>query len=207
MQQDLTIISIHALLAESDRHRSGQDTAQQYFYPRSPCGERHDCMEPGQADPSISIHALLAESDFYFRPGNGQNKTFLSTLSLRRATPADACSFTVCQYFYPRSPCGERPAAQDQGSRPARYFYPRSPCGERPAAQSTTLTKRRFLSTLSLRRATASLIKSSTDTPISIHALLAESDPLKNAITAVPQQISIHALLAESDFQAQTPVS
>ena len=184
MQQDLTIISIHALLAESDRHRSGQDTAQQYFYPRSPCGERHDCMEPGQADPSISIHALLAESDFYFRPGNGQNKTFLSTLSLRRATPADACSFTVCQYFYPRSPCGER-----------------------PAAQSTTLTKRRFLSTLSLRRATASLIKSSTDTPISIHALLAESDPLKNAITAVPQQISIHALLAESDFQAQTPVS
>ena len=34
---------------------------------------------------------------------------------------------------------------------------------------------------------------------ISIHALLAESDPLKNAITAVPQQISIHALLAESD--------
>ena len=56
-----------------------------------------------------------------------------------------------------------------------------------------------FLSTLSLRRATNARPDIRQPCAISIHALLAESDPLKNAITAVPQQISIHALLAESD--------
>ena len=78
-----------------------------------------------------------------------------------------------------------------------------------------------FLSTLSLRRATAGCGHVAGGQQISIHALLAESDwypqpgrhlgsgflstlslrraTLKNAITAVPQQISIHALLAESD--------
>ena len=56
-----------------------------------------------------------------------------------------------------------------------------------------------FLSTLSLRRATALPGWWTAGPAISIHALLAESDPLKAAITAAPQQISIHALLAESD--------
>ena len=57
-------ISIHALLAESD-----------------PCGE---------ADPEadqISIHALLAESDRHWQTGHSLTRQFLSTLSLRRATP------------------------------------------------------------------------------------------------------------------------
>ena len=58
----------------------------------------------------------------------------------------------------------------------------------------------RFLSTLSLRRATIAGPVPRSGRIISIHALLAESDPLKNAITAAPQQISIHALLAESDL-------
>ena len=34
-----------------------------YFYPRSPCGERHARRALGFVDPDISIHALLAESD------------------------------------------------------------------------------------------------------------------------------------------------
>ena len=33
-------ISIHALLAESDRVKSGQQRSPRNFYPRSPCGER-----------------------------------------------------------------------------------------------------------------------------------------------------------------------
>ena len=56
-------ISIHALLAESDRAASITPTASRNFYPRSPCGER----------PSMNI-----ASNF--------KHTFLSTLSLRRAT-------------------------------------------------------------------------------------------------------------------------
>ena len=55
-------ISIHALLAESDRVPLAESTAE-----------------------SISIHALLAESDRDFTQ-HPQNKLFLSTLSLRRAT-------------------------------------------------------------------------------------------------------------------------
>ena len=36
----LELISIHALLAESDRVESRRDHDFQYFNPRSPCGER-----------------------------------------------------------------------------------------------------------------------------------------------------------------------
>ena len=34
-----------------------------YFYPRSPCGERHIGVTTSQQMIEISIHALLAESD------------------------------------------------------------------------------------------------------------------------------------------------
>ena len=57
------LISIHALLAESDR-----DTYKLYlevinFYPRSPCGERLCSSSIISCSIIISIHALLAESD------------------------------------------------------------------------------------------------------------------------------------------------
>ena len=56
----------------------------------------------------ISIHALLAESD-YMRPKIAKNGiTFLSTLSLRRATLTPVFMPPKWQNFYPRSPCGER---------------------------------------------------------------------------------------------------
>ena len=79
-----------------------------YFYPRSPCGERHKYEETILTMAAISIHALLAESDgiagdgycwhenFYPRSPCGERQNaacgvarrviFLSTLSLRRAT-------------------------------------------------------------------------------------------------------------------------
>ena len=55
--------------------------------------------------------------------------------------------------FYPRSPCGERPAAA-LPTRSVPNFYPRSPCGERPALDAEIAAHTVFLSTLSLRRAT-----------------------------------------------------
>ena len=80
-----SLISIHALLAESDQLTRSARRLKQYFYPRSPCGERpgqtitkltaryfyprspcgerppplREIMQPFR----ISIHALLAESD------------------------------------------------------------------------------------------------------------------------------------------------
>ena len=123
-------ISIHALLAESDRKPSIQVQHPLNFYPRSPCGERRFWRETGSLVPFISIHALLAESDTRTnrRPcqrsisihallaeSDGRNSQnikrrhkFLSTLSLRRATSSKIISSSVIAYFYPRSPCGER---------------------------------------------------------------------------------------------------
>ena len=148
-----------------------------YFYPRSPCGERH------------MIHPLLCNA----KPN-----------------------------FYPRSPCGERRARRASRQQPAgisihallaesdvkpifskintRDFYPRSPCGERPPNRRPCHCNRKFLSTLSLRRATSDPgANSRAERQISIHALLAESD-VNDAINGRnPDFISIHALLAESD--------
>ena len=55
-----------------------------------------------------------------------------------------------------------------------------------------------FLSTLSLRRATDPISSTSDIYKISIHALLAESDN-NEAVSITDSNISIHALLAESD--------
>ena len=56
-------ISIHALLAESDLPQSFLSYLPMDFYPRSPCGERQGYFARNAAAIRISIHALLAESD------------------------------------------------------------------------------------------------------------------------------------------------
>ena len=57
------VISIHALLAESDPRNSTRHPGAGHFYPRSPCGERQIRTKK-----------------------QAKKLTFLSTLSLRRAT-------------------------------------------------------------------------------------------------------------------------
>ena len=104
------VISIHALLAESDIGPLIFKVQPRNFYPRSPCGERRNTVIDGQS-------AVV----------------FLSTLSLRRATSMLTSLCCGCSDFYPRSPCGERPWDLT-GGLSYDYFYPRSPCGERPAA-------------------------------------------------------------------------
>ena len=149
-----TGISIHALLAESDNamqivivimyaflstlslRRATRLWTILYscpgnFYPRSPCGERPYQRQIYQKSRSISIHALLAESDNGRPVRSGHNTN-----------------------FYPRSPCGER--------QQAAYFFL---AGEiisihallaesDPPRVIRKPTAARFLSTLSLRRAT-----------------------------------------------------
>ena len=194
----LGIISIHALLAESDCGCSGRcrywglflstlslrratvgapegADIGDYFYPRSPCGERLWVLRKVPILGIISIHALLAESDELDGAPPLTYRAFLSTLSLRRATIVsgagnntirisihallaesdrpDGERTSILYYFYPRSPCGERPYHRCENQE-NQYFYPRSPCGERPYIDS---------------EACPSVF-------ISIHALLAESD-------------------------------
>ena len=93
--------------ATSLRRRFGSFTRN--FYPRSPCGERRRGVQGGSCVKLISIHALLAESDIAAVRIGDEATLFLSTLSLRRATTPELCSVPVADYFYPRSPCGERP--------------------------------------------------------------------------------------------------
>ena len=124
----------------------------------------------------ISIHALLAESDKGTYIIWACTNKFLSTLSLRRAT--HNTDLHGCH-------------------RP--YFYPRSPCGERRDVSYKNYPDIIFLSTLSLRRATIIPICMGVTAPISIHALLAESDLGELTALDKSENISIHALLAESD--------
>ena len=102
-------ISIHALLAESDASCAGGRACSPYFYPRSPCGERLCCRRYLHHHVQISIHALLAESDAPLADG-AQAAAAISIHALlaesdQRAKHKPRLIF----YFYPRSPCGERP--------------------------------------------------------------------------------------------------
>ena len=126
-------ISIHALLAESDYLHCMLHARGLYFYPRSPCGERHKMNIDAASYNVISIHALLAESDPFVIKNRTAFSVFLSTLSLRRATGNVHRTMEIASNFYPRSPCGERRGKCAVSSAMSNDFYPRSPCGERRA--------------------------------------------------------------------------
>ena len=146
-----------------------------YFYPRSPCGERQRIAGDAEKLQKISIHALLAESDPVFSwhcppyiflstlslrratapfPRLSSATLFLSTLSLRRATSYQLNCCWSHMDFYPRSPCGERRIiAVGVGVAAAISIHALL------AESDTAPTRARrpataFLSTLSLRRAT-----------------------------------------------------
>ena len=124
------VISIHALLAESDGPGSARLASCAYFYPRSPCGERLECW--------MALNHLLR---------------FLSTLSLRRATKPS--TFAVTEIIISiHALLAESDLNCSRKGFAMRYFYPRSPCGERLLGTPDTWDEPVFLSTLSLRRAT-----------------------------------------------------
>ena len=125
-----------------------------HFYPRSPCGERLQRQIEFERYSDISIHALLAESDTPKLSRVVPTPIFLSTLSLRRATRQNIRSTQACAHFYPRSPCGERPgSAKGIRSRTAISIHALLAESDWNNRQVTVHTWK-FLSTLSLRRAT-----------------------------------------------------
>ena len=122
-------ISIHALLAESDLEPGTGTPTILHFYPRSPCGERLSrASRLRRLSEFLSTLSLRRATIGMFNRPHSQK--FLSTLSLRRATHIHAPSQRPYHYFYPRSPCGERPRIL-LGLAFHKHFYPRSPCGER----------------------------------------------------------------------------
>ena len=150
-------ISIHALLAESDRAAMSTDAKRADFYPRSPCGERlHDPMDRLERN-NISIHALLAESDAVGTFVTAYDAIFLSTLSLRRATSGPFCrAVSFSADFYPRSPCGERLWTAKFCYSKLRISIHALLAESDPRSDPAPWAQKVFLSTLSLRRATVS---------------------------------------------------
>ena len=172
----LVVISIHALLAESDCTSPPIMLSVKLFL---------STLSLRRATSIVLVYPLL-NNNFYPRSPCGERRYSAPALSM------------CAGYFYPRSPCGERPrlkalrikarnisihallAESDAGASSKRYksfdFYPRSPCGERldgragvdhrPAISIHALLAESdgdsggntaadaFLSTLSLRRAT-----------------------------------------------------
>ena len=128
-------ISIHALLAESD-----------YIGSYGPNFSR------------ISIHALLAESDQTAYCFLSDGIEFLSTLSLRRATPSKTRRLTNMMISI-HALLAESDNTSIAGRITSNDFYPRSPCGERRDPGANNRPEQ-----------------------ISIHALLAESDMSKRLI-------------------------
>ena len=149
---DTSDISIHALLAESDN-----DCEQYYIRARISIhallaeSDRIHRQFPRQT--RISIHALLAESDAGVMLGGLWVLSFLSTLSLRRATWPGL----LARPFFLIS---------------IHALLAESDCFFCVKLQLRLI----FLSTLSLRRATVLGIQHKVGEFISIHALLAESD-------------------------------
>ena len=171
-----------------------------HFYPRSPCGERQLHFLTVVRVFLISIHALLAESDLSVMYHNNLALSFLSTLSLRRATGslAEVAKYATISIH---ALLAESDVDNKADHNPAnQHFYPRSPCGERHNIDLRIGKNRVFLSTLSLRRATDYTPVIDVRRAISIHALLAESDPRRHPGGHLGH-ISIHALLAESDVR------
>ena len=170
-----SIISIHALLAESDFVRFSRCPSRIEFLStlslrratialltpltKKPISIHALLAESDNARPeirrpyAISIHALLAESD-----ERANRLTHAPPQISIHALLAESDLFTLlCDLLH-------------------HDFYPRSPCGERQLYINRTAKAIIFLSTLSLRRATAIDVFLAVWAVISIHALLAESD-------------------------------
>ena len=149
------LISIHALLAESDAS-TRIDTDNNFdFYPRSPCGERQRVKMDCDLESIISIHALLAESDPLAGEVKGEFLIFLSTLSLRRAT-------LRFFYIYPNSKISIH-ALLAESDMPLDEFQDLAPDISIHAL---------------LAESDSMILGQYCESTISIHALLAESDSL-----------------------------
>ena len=195
----LLFISIHALLAESDPHRPTVVRCPTKFLStlslRRATRSDHSVCSSSQ----ISIHALLAESDKSYRH-NGRNQNNISIHAL--LAESDSARKVAAVRAYKISIHALLAESDDTGPRqrgPDGHFYPRSPCGERPPAGKV----RPWASHISIHALLAEsdglLTHNGHPQYISIHALLAESDNRGWCNTMAARRISIHALLAESD--------
>ena len=169
------VISIHAPREGSDRNSATFFQGIEYFYPRSPRGERLCHPRRMQSAPA-----------------------FLSTLPARGATRGWASSPPTARYFYPRSPRGERPVLPVSALWPA-IFLSTLPARGATHPRGTAIRASAFLSTLPARGATVGRKVKLAVCDISIHAPREGSDSRAANITSNSALISIHAPREGSD--------
>ena len=126
-------ISIHALLAESDLGNHQRFVRTKVFLSTLSLRRATNCIAVCNRHRPISIHALLAESDVAIKSFRFAHARFLSTLSLRRATVCKAGQAGIIQFLATLSLRRATPRSRS-GILLHEYFYPRSPCGERQRA-------------------------------------------------------------------------
>ena len=191
-------ISIHALLAESDASFAGlcktnfpflstlslrratlrgcpASSPRPYFYPRSPCGERQKPCCPA-----------------------GPGMPFLSTLSLRRATACALCRLIVIEISIHALLAESDRKHTGTGPEIRKISIHALLAESDRLMKERTINWHQFLSTLSLRRATKELALAAKNA-VFLSTLSLRRATRHNTQDAAPICISIHALLAESD--------
>ncbi len=109
-------------VGRATRSEASISTADGFFNPRPPWGERQIRHYSRGAKIIFSIHALREESDkkheiIYLKIW----KDFQSTLSVGRATKAAKAYLQEILIFNPRSPWGERPGSHHQFKHPNNF--------------------------------------------------------------------------------------
>ena len=146
-----TLISIHALLAESDCKTCRKSSLRQNFYPRSPCGER-----------PLPSGLQCGSTYFYPRSPCGERR-------------GDMVFQISINDFYPRSPCGERRERRKGYHPPLQFLSTLSLRRATGARLAEKISKCISIHAL-LAESDVMVIKQGEYMGISIHALLAESD-------------------------------
>ena len=147
-------VSIHALLAECDLMLPGLAYRCRSFNPRTPCGVR--------------LHSP---------PSTSALCQFQSTHSLRSAT-VRSCPRRLRSHVSIHALLAECDLVMVSAYRTRDSFNPRTPCGVRLGGQPRSVGDSKFQSTHSLRSATFFIHRYYLTPAVSIHALLAECDPL-----------------------------
>ena len=191
-------ISIHALLAESDIGHAVNLHPETRFLSTLSLRRATLRVVDGSKSSIISIHALLAESDGTKRKALAGALPFLSTLSLRRATARFRRFAVDSPHFYPRSPCGERLTSVVSSAGTTGFLSTLSLRRATTVMDDIVFMPRKFLSTLSLRRATISARRGASDS-IDFYPRSPCGERQTVSAEVSGSNISIHALLAESD--------
>ena len=107
------------------------ESVSQYFYPRSPCGER--LQGPGFVRYRVNFYPRSPCGERRAANLSSGKSIAISIHALLAESDVTIITTTLLlEDFYPRSPCGERHTYASRLLIRLLYFYPRSPCGERP---------------------------------------------------------------------------